>query len=133
MWEVGSITGTFGGPVLAEEYRFANLESLPSREVRDGVHMRFLAGSKLMFSLTRLEPHSIVPTHQHPHEQLGVVLEGEIELWIEDERRTLRPGDAFVVPGGIRHGALATERPAVVLDAFHPVREDYLALIEHDR
>ncbi|MBI2246386.1 MAG: cupin domain-containing protein [Armatimonadetes bacterium] len=63
-----------------------------------GVHLRVLPGDKLMFGVVRFEPHSIVPTHQHPHEQIGIVLEGELELWIKEDRRTLREGDVYLIP-----------------------------------
>ncbi|HXX37603.1 MAG TPA: cupin domain-containing protein [bacterium] len=105
---------------------FTSLNVLPGKELAKGVTMRPLAGEHVMMSYVDLAPHSAVPLHSHPHEQLGVVLEGEIEMQIGDERRSLRTGDAYVIPGGTPHGARATHERARVLDIFYPLREDYL-------
>jgi len=107
---------------------WAHLEQLPEREVRPGVFLRILVGQRLMFSAVRFAPHAIVPTHHHPHEQMGIVLDGELELWIEEERRTLRHGDMYTVPPNVPHGAETKDAPCLVLDVFHPLREDYVRL-----
>lgn len=108
------------------KYQFGHIDRLTERQMRDGVHMRLLAGDALMFSVVRFEPHSTVPTHQHPHEQIGYVLDGELELWIADDRRTLRPGDMYTIASNVPHGARTGESTCVVLDAFTPLREDYV-------
>lgn len=107
---------------------FARLEELPEREVRPGVFLRILAGERMMFSAVRFAPHAAVPTHEHPHEQLGMILEGELELWINEERRTLRAGDMYTVPPHVPHGAETRDATCLVLDVFHPLREDYVQL-----
>lgn len=107
---------------------FARLEGLPEREVRRGVFLRILAGEQMMFSAVRFEPHAAVPTHEHPHEQMGIILEGELELWINEERRTLRAGDMYTVPPHVPHGAETQASSCLVLDVFHPLREDYVKL-----
>ena len=78
-----------------------------------------------MLSRLELDEGSVVPLHQHPHEQAGMLLEGEMELTIGDETRELRPGDAYVIPGGVMHSATAVGGPVIVLDIFSPPREEY--------
>jgi quercetin dioxygenase-like cupin family protein len=95
-----------------------------------GVRIRIIAGPQLMLSIVDFDDDTTVPTHQHPHEQAGTVLQGTVEMWIGDERRLLSAGDAYLVPGGTPHGARSVGGPARVLDAFHPVREEYLALFQ---
>ncbi len=107
---------------------WAHLDRLPERDVLAGVHLRILAGEKVMFSAVRFDPRSTVPTHQHPHEQLGLVLDGELELWVGDDRRTLRRGDMYVIPPNVPHGAATTDGTCVVLDVFHPLRDEYVKL-----
>ena len=108
--------------------RFQALDTLPQREIQPGVRIRIVTGAQLMLSIVDLDEDATVPTHQHPHEQSGYVLAGALEMWIGDERRLLGPGDVYVVAGGTTHGARAAGGPARVLDAFHPVREEYVAL-----
>lgn len=107
---------------------FHTLDDLPQREVLPGVRLRIVAGDRLMLTVVDFDQDAVVPTHAHPHEQAGVVLAGTIEMWIGDDRRRLKPGDPYLVLGGMPHGARALAGPARVLDAFHPLRDEYLAL-----
>ena len=44
--------------------------------------------------------------HKHPdQDEVIVVVEGEIELWLEQESRRLRPGDAVVIPAAVVHAS----------------------------
>jgi quercetin dioxygenase-like cupin family protein len=72
-----------------------------------------------------LEANAVIPTHSHPHEQLGVVLQGEPEFTIAGEVRMLHPGEPYVIPGGVPHSVKVGPSPAQVMDVFSPVREEY--------
>lgn len=104
--------------------RVVALRSSQPLELAPGVTMRPLFGERAMLNLLEFEPGATVPAHEHPHEQLGYVLEGELALTIAGVEHTLLPGDAYAIPGGTVHAA-ASEGRCLVLDVFHPVREDY--------
>ncbi len=70
-------------------------------------------------------PEALVPTHQHPHEQMGMGLEGEFELIIADEARLIRAGDSYLIPSNTPHSARSVGGPARALDVFSPPRDDY--------
>jgi quercetin dioxygenase-like cupin family protein len=108
-----------------------SIKELPSKEIARGVTIKPLAGDHVMLNYVEFTSGAEVPTHSHPHEQLGLMIEGELDLWIGNERRTLRPGDTYVIPGGTPHGARTAESRALVLDVFYPLREDYLKLFAH--
>lgn len=95
-----------------------------------GVHMHPLFGEGTMLNLLDLEPGAVVPLHSHPHEQLGLVISGEITMTIDGVDHLLHPDDAYVIPGGIEHGAVGGPQGCRVIDVFHPVREDYRRLAE---
>jgi len=78
-----------------------------------------------MLSLVDLKPHSVVEEHSHPHEQVGIILEGRATFFVGDEQRTLQPGDMYLIPGNIRHKVIALDQPVKALDIFCPVREEY--------
>ena len=90
-----------------------------------GVDIFTAAGENLMLSLVEFEPHAVVEMHQHSHEQMGLLLEGELEFIIGDERHVLKPGQMWRIPGGVSHSAIAGDQPVKALDVFHPIREDY--------
>ncbi|MCI0360684.1 MAG: cupin domain-containing protein [Planctomycetaceae bacterium] len=95
-------------------------------EIFPGVHIFTTAGKQLMLSVVELAPRAVVELHSHPHEQMGLLLEGELTFTIGGVTKTLRPGEMWRIPGGVVHGCVAGEEPAKALDVFCPVREEYL-------
>ena len=108
----------------------AAIQELTGTAITDGVQMKALFGEAAMLNLVELEPDAVVPLHSHPHEQLGYVVSGEIVMTIGGEDHRLRPGGAYTIPGGTEHAGTAGPEGCAVLDFFHPIREDYRALIE---
>ncbi len=90
-----------------------------------GVRIRTPHGERIMISLVEIDAGAVVPPHAHPHEQAGIVLEGEMELTIGEERRILKKGEAYIIPGGTEHSARSAGGPCRALDIFSPIREDY--------
>ena len=90
-----------------------------------GAKMQSFAGGKMMGVWVTIEPNVDYPHHQHPHEQLGILIEGALELTIGDETRLLHPGDAYAIPPYLPHKARTYEEGCVVFDVFSPPREDY--------
>lgn len=43
-------------------------------------------------------------SHTHPVEEVLTVLEGQAELWLGDERKTVSTGQSVIVPAGSWHG-----------------------------
>ena len=91
-----------------------------------GVEILTTAGEKMLLSVVNFAPHSVVPMHSHPHEQMGIMLSGRLRFTVGGLVRVLGPGDKWRIPGGVPHTVSALEGPAVALDVFHPIREDYL-------
>lgn len=53
-----------------------------------------------------IKPAATVPRHTHHGDEIGYVLSGAGELLVEDEPvKTLKAGDAFVIPTGKVHSA----------------------------
>lgn len=91
-----------------------------------GVQLQIATGEQTMMSMVALEPHASVPMHSHPHEQCGIWLEGEADFTIGSDVQRVRPGDSYIIPGGVTHGVQNLDQPARALDIFAPIREDYL-------
>ena len=90
-----------------------------------GARTKTFWGDNMLLSLVEIDANAEVPNHTHPHEQAGIVIEGEMEMGIGEEVRTLKPGDMYIVPGGVEHYARCGEIPAKVLDIFSPVRAEF--------
>lgn len=113
-----------GLPYPAAFFKVANL---PGFAPVAGVDMQIMTGQNVMVNWVRVEAGAAVPVHAHPHEQLGFVLEGEINMTIDGETRVLKPGDAYAIPGTVTHGATGGPNGCVVIDIFSPLRDDYVA------
>ena len=74
-------------------------------ELTQEVTMRPLFGDRRDAQPARVAPGAQVAVHDHPHEQLGYVLEGELALEIDGVEHRLHPGDAYRIAGGTPHGA----------------------------
>jgi quercetin dioxygenase-like cupin family protein len=97
------------------------------RTLFPGVTIRAVWGEHIMMSFVHFEhADALVPEHHHPHEQMGMGLEGEFELVIGGESRLIRPGICYWIPGGTPHSARSVHGPARALDIFHPIREEYM-------
>ena len=90
-----------------------------------GVTIRTCAAERMMLSLVDLQPGSVVAEHSHPHEQVGMLLQGRATFFIGDEQRTLGPGDFYRIPGNVRHRVVVHEEPSKALDIFYPIRDEY--------
>jgi quercetin dioxygenase-like cupin family protein len=93
-----------------------------------------LHGEQMMMALNATLPGHNVPTHSHPHEQIGMVYRGRAILRIGDEEREVRPGDFYCIPAGVPHSDTTLgDEPFVMLDIFCPVREDFLDRVKEPR
>ena len=101
-------------------------DEVKRRELAPGVFLRTMWGDKIMLSVVEIEANSEVPMHQHPHEQAGMVLEGEFDFTIGGVTTRVGKGDTYIIPGGVEHGLQATDQPSTALDIFSPPREDYM-------
>ena len=107
---------------------FIDIDTVEPLEVIPGCRMRTPYGEHLMLSYLEMDEGAVVPMHDHPHEQGGMLLKGKVELTIGDEVRIVEAGSMFIIPPNTPHKAVAVDGPAVVLDVFSPVREDYAQL-----
>jgi quercetin dioxygenase-like cupin family protein len=57
---------------------------------------------------------------------MGMMISGRLEFTVGGETKVLGPGEIWRIPGGVVHRVRALDGPAVALDVFHPIREDYL-------
>ena len=100
----------------------------PWERVREGVERKAFSGEGATVSLNRLQPGHEPRPHDHPHEQIVYILQGQIDFHVEDQVTRLGPGGLLVVPGGARHwGEVVGDEAVLNLDVFTPKREEYAA------
>ena len=109
---------------------FVNFADAPRITQMPGLETTILTGlhgEKMMMVLNATLPGYTVPTHSHPHEQIGMVYAGKAVLRIGREERIVQQGDFYCIPANVLHGDTCIgDEPFVMLDIFYPAREDFI-------
>jgi len=104
---------------------FPSAEGEVRRELFPGVEARVDGGEHLTLSRVRMVPFSVVERHSHPHEQVGIVVEGSARFDVGGFSKVLGPGDVYRIPGGLPHSVHALDNGLFALDVFFPKRLEY--------
>ena len=97
-----------------------------SGEIHEGVRLHAVGGEQVLLCRVVYQPGKTVDWHSHEHtEQVMLILDGEVEMTIEDEARTLGPGDVVVVNRGLRH-TLHSPNGVTFVEALAPVPLDHV-------
>ena len=90
-----------------------------------GLTRKTLAQSQtMMICEFKFDAQVTIPIHTHPHDQVGYLVEGHVEMTIDGEKYDLVKGDSYSAPSNVPHGVLTLE-PSIIVDTFSPPREDY--------
>jgi ribosomal protein L16 Arg81 hydroxylase len=70
--------------------------------------------------------------HTHLHDQMMVQVRGEQEMMVGEERIHLQAGEVLYIPSQMPHGGRPVgDEPTFLIEAFAPIRTDYLYIAEH--
>jgi len=113
---------------------FIDVDACPEITQMEGLITRILTGmhgEKMMMALNSTLPGHQVPTHSHPHEQIGIVYSGRAKLRVGEEERVVERGDFYCIPSNVPHSDVCLgDEPFVMLDIFYPLREDFLQKLD---
>src|SRR5689334_10756900 len=102
-----------------------NLFSEPQYSLFPGVAAQIFYGEQLMVMRVSFTKAAVAQAHAHHNEQLSVVLTGEVEFTLGDEKKVLQAGDALSIPGNVVHSATALV-DSELIECFTPLREDFI-------
>ncbi len=81
------------------------IRKLPRADIpMDGLEAYLSQGKDHQILFMRFEKDVDVPEHTHG-DQWEIVLEGKVDVRMENNRFTYEKGDRFYIPGGIKHSA----------------------------
>jgi quercetin dioxygenase-like cupin family protein len=101
------------------------IKDLAPREIVPGYKARFVHSEHLTLAYWTIEAGAELPSHNHPHEQIANLLEGEFDLTLDGTVHRLTVGEVLVIPSSAEHSGIA-RTDCRILDVFHPRREDYI-------
>lgn len=98
-----------------------------------GCWSRLINNNCAQASFLFMEPGSKFALHNHPEEQLMIVLRGATDELILDQTVPMKTGDALYLPAYMVHGGNNSPQGCDVLDVFWPVREADYQVREKER
>ncbi len=109
---------------------FQHMPDLAGFEAAPGLTLRPFWGQGLMASYVTFDPGAVAPAHQHPQEQMSVVLYGSLYFTVGTESRWIEAGDIVSIPPHVPHAAQAGDEGALCIDMFSPPRDGFRELVE---
>lgn len=101
-----------------------NLKDIPAKEIRPGFFGKMVHGEKSTLAIWEIKKGSVLEEHHHVHEQITLILDGEMEMIIGGEKFFLTAGSAHAIPSNVPHSAVAIT-DCKIIDSFAPARNDY--------
>ena len=95
---------------------FWNLGTLELEEFRPGIMSKAAFGEHLMMVCMEIGPGKEDRGHEHPFDQCGMVLEGQIEMFVGEDTRLLKANEAYFIHSGERHGWKTFDHPVKIFD-----------------
>ena len=95
---------------------FWDLKTLKLEEFRPGIWSKMESGTNLTMAFMKIAPDKEGTAHSHPFDQCGVVLEGEIQESVGEEKKVLRPMETYFIPAGVKHNWKTSGLGAKILD-----------------
>lgn len=100
------------------------LNELKEKEIAKGILGKYVHGENMTLGWLTIKAGSKLPAHQHPHEQISMMIEGKMDLFVGEEICNMEPGVIKVIPSNTPHSAFA-HTDCILIDVFNPIREDY--------
>jgi quercetin dioxygenase-like cupin family protein len=110
-----------------KNYRMENyvdLSKIHSKDMIPGFKAKMIHTETMTISFWEVTKGSVLPKHQHHHEQVSQVIEGEFEFTIDGKTQVIAPGKVVIIPSHAIHSGIAIS-DCKIMDIFSPVREDY--------
>lgn len=95
---------------------FWDLKILKLNEFRPGIRSKLESGSNLTMAFMEIAPNKEGAAHDHPFDQCGVVIEGEIEMSVGEDKKILGAMETYFIPAGIKHNWRTISLAAKILD-----------------
>lgn len=100
------------------------IKDIRPKDLAPGLTGYYAHGKTMTLGLVEIKAGSNLPQHNHPHEQITYIVEGQLDMTIDGHYCPLTAGMYYVIPSNVMHGAVAIT-DCKVIDVFNPVREDY--------
>lgn len=103
---------------------FFDFDQIDYKIKRKNVSIKSITGEKSQLCIIRMEAGEKT-FHQHAEEQIGLILNGKVEMTIGDEKKILKANHGYYIPSGIAHGFNVHGQEGVeYIEIFTPPKEN---------
>jgi quercetin dioxygenase-like cupin family protein len=106
-------------PVIEAKMTVHDLFGMEPRGVMEGIKARGIGAATVRMARIEVETGHSTPDHNHPDEEIILLLEGRIKGVSGDEEFFLEPGEVIVIPAYVQHHYEAIES-SVTIEVFGP-------------
>jgi quercetin dioxygenase-like cupin family protein len=116
-------------------FKAADIEADAPYGTATGVHTNVAVTSEYMQLVwVKFDPGGTYKMHSHPHEQMGVMIQGQMRLTVGEETDDIGPGDMWYAAANVPHGGeLLGDTPIIFIDVYGPPSTTIMGLIEQRR
>lgn len=86
---------------------FLSLDKIENIELLPGFNVRFVHSETMTFAHWKIQSGSVLPEHQHHHEQVATIFDGRFELTIDGVTRIMDVGMVAIIPSNALHSGKA--------------------------
>jgi quercetin dioxygenase-like cupin family protein len=106
---------------------FQELSPTALEQIAPGIRRVVFTLNQVMSVYFKIDPGVIIGQHSHPHEQMGILIEGKMKWRIRDQETVLQAPALYRIPSNEPHQVeILGDKVVTVLDIFSPIREDFL-------
>ena len=96
------------------------------KEVFPGIQMKTIVyGDKTLMTKFIMKEGSVLPEHNHIHEQTGYLISGRMRLSIGKETFEVTSGDSWAILENESHNAVILE-DSIAIEVFSPRRDEFI-------
>lgn len=113
---------------MDKKFTSGNWNKLPWQVFREGMVRKIFTGDGATVMVSEFKNGHDTNPHQHPYEQIAMILEGECDYYVDGVKHRLEAGGYVVVPPDVVHyiHVYDSSVPCINLDVFTPYREQYV-------
>ena len=94
--------------------------------VGNGIDRQILGyDGQLMLVKVRFKKGAVGSMHEHFHSQSTMVVSGQFEFTVGNEKKIVKAGDGIYMEPDILHGCVCLE-DGILIDTFSPMLEDFI-------
>ncbi len=95
---------------------FWNLNALQLEKFRPGIMSKAEIGDNLVMVCMHIDSGKEDNGHVHSFDQCGIVIEGQIEMFVDQERQILNANECYFISANKHHGWKTFSEPVKLLD-----------------